>query len=204
MLGKRVITATEMLESMITNPRPTRAEISDVANAVYDGTSAVMLSGETAAGKYPELTVQTMAKIVYRTEQSIHYKKRFYATEFTIKNNMDAISHSVCALSIDLDAKAIAVCSISGMTARMVSRFRPPVDIVGVCTDEKTCRKLAMSWGVTPVMSEEVPSIEVLFYTTKNLVSKALGLSEGDKIIITGGSITGQTGATNTIRIETV
>ncbi len=204
MLGKRVITATEMLESMITNPRPTRAEISDVANAVYDGTSAVMLSGETAAGKYPELTVQTMSKIVLRTEQSIHYKKRFYTTEFTIKNNMDAISHSACALAMDLEAKAIAVCSISGMTARMVSRFRPPVDIVGVCTDERTCRKLALSWGVTPIMSEEVPSIDVLFYTTKNLVKKTLELQEGDKIIITGGSVISQTGATNTIRIETI
>lgn len=204
MLGKRVITATEMLESMITNPRPTRAEISDVANAVYDGTSAVMLSGETAAGRYPELTVQTMAKIVLRTEQNIHYKKRFYSTEFTIKNSMDAISHSACALAMDLDARAIAVCSISGMTARMVSRFRPPVDIIGVCTDERTCRKLALSWGVTPVMSPKVPSIEVLFYTTKNIVSSTLGLSEGDKIIVTGGSATGQSGATNTIRIETI
>lgn len=204
MLGKRVITATEMLESMITNPRPTRAEISDVANAVYDGTSAVMLSGETAAGKYPELTVQTMSKIVLRTEQSIHYKKRFYSTEFQIKNSMDAVSHSACALAVDLEAKAIAVCSISGMTARMVSRFRPPVDIVGVCVNEKTCRKLSLSWGVTPVMSQQVPSIEVLFYTTKNIVKETLGLCDGDSIIITGGLITGQTGATNTIRIETI
>lgn len=204
MLGKRVITATEMLESMISNPRPTRVEISDVANAVYDGTSAVMLSGETAAGKYPELTVETMAKIVLRTEQSIHFKKRFYTTDFTIKNSMDAISHSACALAVDLEAKAIAVCSISGMTARMVSRFRPPVDIVGVCVNEKTCRKLSLSWGVTPVMSPQVPSIEVLFYTTKNIVKETLGLKEGDNIIITGGSTTGQTGATNTIRIDTI
>lgn len=204
MLGKRVITATEMLESMITNPRPTRAEISDVANAVYDGTSAVMLSGETAAGKYPELTVQTMDKIVLRTEESIHYKKRFYSKEFIIKNNMDAISHSACTLAMDLDVKAIAVCSISGMTARMVSRFRPPVDIIGVCTDEKTCRKLALNWGVTPVMSPEVPSMEVLFYTTKNIICEKFDFAEGDKIIVTGGPVAGQSGTTNTIRIETI
>lgn len=133
-----------------------------------------------------------------------HELPRENSDDFVIKNNMDAISHSACALAMDLDAKAIAVCSISGMTARMVSRFRPPVDIVGVCTNERTCRKLALSWGVTPVMFEEVPSIEVLFYTTKNIVKKVLGLQEGDKIIVTGGSTTGQTGATNTIRIENI
>ena len=204
MLGKRVITATEMLESMITNPRPTRAEISDVANAVYDGTSAVMLSGETAAGKHPVLTVETMARIVYRTEQNIHYAKRFHSREFHIKNSMDAISHSVCGMSIDLDAKAIVVCSMSGMTARMVSRFRSPVDIIGLCVNEKTWRKLALSWGVIPVMSEVFPSIEVLFFTAKRIAAKELQLQAGDKIIITGGSVTGQSGNTNTIRIETI
>ena len=204
MLGKRVITATEMLESMITNPRPTRAEISDVANAVYDGTSAVMLSGETAAGKHPVLTVETMARIVYQTEQNIHYAKRFHQKEFRIKNNMDAISHSVCGMSIDLDAKAIVVCSLSGKTSRMVSRFRPPVDIIGLCVNEKTWRKLALSWGVIPVMSEVMPSIEVLFYTAKRAAVATLGLEAGDRIIITGGSVIGQSGTTNTIRIETV
>ena len=204
MMGKRVITATEMLESMIVNPRPTRAEISDVANAVYDGTSAVMLSGETAAGKYPAQTVETMSKILRRTEETIRYREQFYKTDFIIKNHMDAISHSACALSMDLDAKAIVVCSISGMTARMVSRFRPPVVIVGLCTDEKTCRKLSLSWGVMPVIAEEVPSIDVLFYTAKNKVRETLGLQKGDTVIITGGSTTGQSGCTNTIRIETI
>jgi pyruvate kinase len=189
---------------MITNPRPTRAEISDVANAVYDGTSAVMLSGETAAGKHPVLTVETMARIVYQTEQNIHYAKRFHQKEFRIKNNMDAISHSVCGMSIDLDAKAIVVCSLSGKTSRMVSRFRPPVDIIGLCVNEKTWRKLALSWGVIPVMSEVMPSIEVLFYTAKRAAVATLGLETGDRIIITGGSVIGQSGTTNTIRIETV
>ena len=123
LLGKRVITATEMLESMIHNARPTRAEISDVANAVYDGTSAIMLSGETAAGKYPVLTVKTMARIAEHTEKNIHYAKRFAKSEFKIKNTVDAISHATCSMAMDIGAKAIVVCTLSGMTARMVSRL---------------------------------------------------------------------------------
>ena len=122
LLGKRVVTATEMLESMIQNPRPTRAEISDVANAVYDGTSAIMLSGESAAGKYPVEAVATMAQIAERTEQHTSYRERFYKTEFKIRNNLDAISHATCAMAIDVDAKGIVVCSVSGKTAGMVSR----------------------------------------------------------------------------------
>ena len=202
MLGVRVITATEMLESMITNPRPTRAEISDVANAVYDGTSAIMLSGETAAGKNPVLAVATMAKIAEHTEQNIHYEKRFRFRTFLIKNILDAISHATCGMAIDIEAKAIVVCSLSGKTARMVSRFRPPVDIVGLTTDEKIWRKLALSWGVVPMMCEELPSTEVLFYTAKKLVKPALNLQKGDRIIITGGNTNGQSGNTDLIKIE--
>ena len=204
LLGKRVITATEMLESMITNPRPTRAEISDVANAVYDGTSAVMLSGETAAGKHPVLTVRTMAGIAAEAEKNINYVRRFLNSEFRIKNDMDAISHAVCGMSIDIGAKAIVVCSLSGKTARMVSRFRSPVDIIGLCVNEKTYRCLALSWGVTPVMSELYPSIEVLFYKAKSIAQETLSLSSGDKVLITGGMTNGISGNTNTIRIETV
>ncbi|MGI6173238.1 MAG: pyruvate kinase [Christensenellales bacterium] len=203
-LGKRVITATEMLESMISNPRPTRAEISDVANAVYDGTSAVMLSGETAVGKYPALTAATMAKIVTETEKNIHYRKRFYATDFKIKSNIDAVSRSACTLAMDIDAKAISVCSMSGTTARLVSRFRPPIDIVGICTDERVYRQLALAWGVIPVMSEKMPSIEVLFYNAMRLTKRLLSLQKGDNIIVTGGQMTGAPGHTNTIRIETI
>lgn len=204
MLGKRVITATEMLESMIYNVRPTRAEISDVANAVYDGTSAIMLSGETAAGKYPVQAVRTMARIAENTEKNIHYEKRFLSSEFKIKNTVDAISHATCGMAIDIDAKAIAVCSLSGMTARMVSRFRPPVDIVGLTTSEKTWRKLALSWGVTPQMCENYPSTDVLFYNAQKLTKQVLGLHDGDKIVITGGVTNGKSGNTNLIKVERV
>lgn len=145
LLGKRVITATEMLESMIYNPRPTRAEISDVANAVYDGSSAIMLSGESAAGKYPVQTVQTMASIAEETEKHIDYVKRFKNTGFKIKNLRDAISHATCGMAIDINAKAIVVSSLSGTTVRMVSRFRMPIDIVGIATDKRVWYKLALS-----------------------------------------------------------
>lgn len=203
LLGKRVITATEMLESMITNPRPTRAEISDVANAVYDGTSAIMLSGETAAGKYPVEAVRTMAKIAENTEKNIHYDKRFYKAEFQIRNTVDAISHATCAMAIDLDAEAIVACTLSGMTARMVSRFRSPIDIVGLTTNERTWRKLALSWGVVPAMCEKFTSTEVLFYTAKKIAEDTLNLRRGDNIIITGG-VTGESGNTNLIKIENI
>ena len=202
LLGKRVITATEMLESMIHNPRPTRAEISDVANAVYDGTSAIMLSGETAAGKYPVLAVQTMSNIAEETEKNINYQKRFYTSGFKIKNDTDAISHSICGMSMDINAKAIVVCSISGMTARMVSRFRSPVDIIALSVDDRVYNQLAMSWGVTPVKCEVYPNTDVLFYAAKKLAKDTFSLSSGDNIVITGGSSMGISGSTNTIRIE--
>lgn len=204
LLGRRVITATEMLESMIYNARPTRAEISDVANAVYDGTSAIMLSGETAAGKYPALAVETMSKIAENTEKSIHYNKRFRNAEFNIHNTVDAISHATCGMAIDIGAKAIAVCSLSGMTARMVSRFRSPVDILGVTTNERTWRRLALSWGVVPVMCEQFNSIEVLFYTAKKLAKETFDLETGDRIVITGGITNGESGNTNLIKIESI
>lgn len=204
MLGKRVITATEMLESMIYNPRPTRAEISDVANAVYDGCSAIMLSGETAAGQYPVESVKCMAEIAEYTETQINYTKRFYKNDFKIKNTLDSISHSTCAMAIDVDAKCIVVCSISGMTARMVSRFRCPVDIIGMTTDEKVWRKLALSWGVTPVKEKEFRSMDVMFYYAVENAKKVLNLSQGDNVVITGGMIGGPCGNTNTIKVETV
>ena len=141
LLGRRVITATEMLESMINNPRPTRAEISDVANAVYDGSSAIMLSGESAAGKYPVEAVQTMSQVAEYTEMHINYKERFAKQEFNMRNNLDAISHATCQMAIDVGAKAIVVHSRSGVTARMVSRFRCPIDIIGMTTSERIWRE---------------------------------------------------------------
>lgn len=202
MLGKRVITATEMLETMIYNPRPTRAEISDVANAVYDGTSAIMLSGETAAGKYPVQSVETMAKIAETTESNIKYNKRLHNAEFKIRNAVDAISHSTCGMAIDLDAKVIVACSLSGMTARMVSRFRSPVPIIGLTTNEKTWRKLALSWGVIPAICEKFTSTDVLFYTAKKIAKETLSLNKGDRIVITGGDTNGQSGNTSLIKVE--
>ena len=204
LLGKRVITATEMLESMINNPRPTRAEISDVANAVYDGSSAVMLSGETAAGKYPVLAVKNMAEIALFTEQGIDYKNWFKTTDYKIQNNLDAISHATCAMAIDVSAKCIVVNSRSGRTARMVSRFRSPSDIIGMTTDERAFRKLNLSWGVLPVLSEEYNSIEVVFYQAFKAAVKTLSLKKGDNVVLTGGVINGPAGNTNTIKVETV
>ena len=204
LLGKRVITATEMLESMIYNPRPTRAEISDVANAVYDGTSAIMLSGETAAGKYPVETVKAMSKIAEHTEENIHYKKRFFSNSFKIKDTVDAVSHATCAMAMDIDAKAIVVCSLSGKTARMVSRFRPPMNVMGLTTNEKTYRKLAMSWGVLPKMCDKFDSTDVLFYSAKNMAINEFSLTDGDHIVITGGMTNGISGNTNTIKVENV
>ena len=204
LLGKRVVTATEMLESMIQNPRPTRAEISDVANAVYDGTSAIMLSGESAAGKYPVEAVATMAQIAERTEQHTSYRERFYKTEFKIRNNLDAISHATCAMAIDVDAKGIVVCSVSGKTAGMVSRYRCPTDIVGMTTDEKVWRRLSLSWGVTPVLADEYSSMDVMFYNGLANAKKYLGLKEGDTVVLTGGPINGKRGNTNTIKVEVI
>lgn len=204
LLGKRVITATEMLESMITSPRPTRAEVSDVANAVYDGTSAIMLSGETAAGKYPEQAVRMMSSIAVAAEEEIHYDKRFHNYHFEMKNNVDCISHAVCGMAIDVHAKAIAVCSMSGITVRMVSRFRCPVDIVGITTEEKNYRKLALSWGVTPVLCEKFESTDVLFYYAQKKAEEVFGLNSGDNIVITGGMVNGLSGNTNLIKVATV
>lgn len=204
LLGKRVITATEMLESMIHNPRPTRAEISDVANAVYDGTSAVMLSGESAAGKYPVETVRTMAEIAEETERHIDYAKRFRTNEFVIHDRVDAISHATCGMAIDIGAKVIVVTSMSGMTVRMVSRFRAPTDIVGMATNKRVWYKLSLSWGVLPVLSEQFNSTDVLFYHALRAARDTMHLQPGDNVVMTGGITNGKSGNTNLIKIEAV
>ena len=187
LLGKRVITA-----------------ISDVANAVYDGSSAVMLSGESAAGKYPVQAVKTMAEIAEETEKHIDYASRFRASEFKIKNLVDAISHATCGMAIDIDAKAIVVSSMSGMTVRMVSRFRSPTDIIGMATTKEVWYKLALSWGVTPVMSRHFDSTDVLFYHAMLAAQKQMHLKPGDRIVLTGGMTNGKSGNTNLIKVETI
>ena len=201
-MGKRVITATEMLESMIYNPRPTRAEISDVANAVYDGTSAVMLSGETAAGAYPVQSVEAMSKIVNEAENHIEYIQTI--EEFCIKNSSEALSHSAATLAKDLNAKAIVVCTRTGGTARMVSRFRPNINIVGITTDIHAYRKLALSWGVLPALAEEYSSVDILFYFAKQIAVKSGLVKKGDTIVITGGTPNGKSGNSNLINVETI
>ena len=200
--GKRVITATEMLESMIHNPRPTRAEISDVANAVYDGTSAVMLSGETAAGSYPVQSVEAMAKIVANAENHIEYIQTI--ENFVIKNSSEALSHSAATLAKDLNAKAIVVCTRTGGTARMVSRFRPNINIIGITTDIHAYRQLALSWGVLPQLTDEYTSIDILFYFAKQIAKKSGLVKKGDTIVITGGTPNGKSGNSNLINVETI
>lgn len=202
--GKRSITATEMLESMISKPRPTRAEISDVANAVYDGSSAIMLSGETAAGAYPVEAVKAMARIAEQAEANTEYIAYIKDSDYHIKNLAEALSHSACTLAQDIGAKVIVVCTRTGGTARTVSRFRPMIDIIGMTTDERAYRKLALSWGVLPVMSEEFYSVDVLFHYAKRAAINSGLVSKGDKIVLTGGTPNGKSGNSNLINVETI
>jgi len=175
-----------------------------VANAVYEGTSAIMLSGETANGAHPVEAVATMAKIAEYTESKINYEKLFATTEYQINTNLDAISHAVCSMAVDVKAKAIVVNSITGITARMVSRFRSPADILGVTTSERAWRQLNLSWGVTPVLSEEYDSAEVMYYQGLLHAKRVFKLEKGDNVVLTGGRVNGAVGNTNTIKVETV
>ncbi len=200
--GKKVITATQMLESMIHNPRPTRAEISDVANAIYDGTSAIMLSGETAAGKYPVESVKTMAKIAEKTENSIDYRKRFRSSDFKIANIVDAVSHSTCAAAFDLNAKAIITVSQSGYTARKVSRFRPECVIIAATTSEKGYNQLALNWGVLPVRSAVQSSPDEVFRHAATCALNTGVVKQGDLAVLVGSSEVNKSGFSNTMRIE--
>lgn len=202
--GKRSITATEMLESMIKQPRPTRAEISDVANAVYDGSSAIMLSGETAAGAYPVEAVKAMAKIAAQAEANTSYIQHIAEKDYSITRLSEALAHSACTLAQDIGAKVIVVCTRTGGTARTVSRFRPMIDIIGMTTDERAYRKLALSWGVIPVMSEEFYSVDVLFHYAKRAAINTGLVSKGDTIVLTGGTPNGKSGNSNLINVETI
>ena len=200
--GKQVITATQMLESMITNPRPTRAEITDVANAIYDGTSAIMLSGETAAGAHPVESVETMALIAESTEGQIDYVTDFKAASEANKSITNAISHATVTTAHDLGAKAIITVTKSGSTARMISRHRPQSMIIGCTTNEVICRQMSMSWGIVPLMCEEKKSTDELFSHAVEVAVKNGLVSRGDLVVITAGIPLGVSGTTNMLKVE--
>jgi len=202
--GKKVITATQMLESMIHAPKPTRAEISDIANAVFDGTSAIMLSGETAVGDYPLQTLKTMASIASYAESTINYKKNFSALEMEIKNISDAVSHATCAAAMDLNAAAILVVTQSGLTARMISSFRPGPPIIAVTTSKKVFHKLSLSWGVVPALGTMQENTDLLFAHAIDCAKKTGIVKKGDIVVITAGVPVGVSGNTNILKIEHV
>ena len=203
--GKQVITATQMLDSMIKNPRPTRAETADVANAIYDGTSAIMLSGETAAGKYPVESFLMMAKIAERTEQDIDYKKRFFHRDANDNPDItDAICHATCTTAYDLNSKAIIVVTKSGRSAKMISRYRPACDIIGCATSEQVCRQLNMSWGITPVLLDEKNDVFELYDYAIRESQKQKLVDVGDILVFTSGVPIGKSGTTNMIKVEVV
>ena len=203
--GKQVITATQMLESMIKNPRPTRAETTDVANAVYDGTSAIMLSGETAAGAYPGEAVKTMVRIAERTEQDVDYRKRFYqSARETDTDITNAICHASCTTALDLNAKAIVTVTKSGTSARMLSKYRPESDIISCATTEKVCRQLSLTWGVTPIVIKEEKEVFHLFDKAIQAAVKMKLLEAGDLTVITSGVPIGVSGTTNMMKVQVV
>ncbi len=203
--GKQVITATQMLDSMIKNPRPTRAETADVANAIYDGTSAIMLSGETAAGLYPVDALKTMVRIAVRTEADIDYKKRFFSLSRKANPDItDAISHATCTTAHDLNAKAIITVSKSGRTARMVSKYRPACDIFGCTTRENIRRQLNLSWGITPILIQEEQDTFDLFDNAIQVIQDRGLLKQDDLTVITAGVPLGISGTTNIIKVHTV
>lgn len=201
--GKPVITATQMLDSMQRNPRPTRAEASDVANAIFDGTDAIMLSGETAAGKYPVESVQTMSRIAERAEEALEYREIFMKQANAQQNSVtEAISQAVANSALELNAKAIITSTQSGFTARMVSKYRPKSPIIAVTTDEKVMRRLALGWGVLPVKGDNADTTDEMF---ENAVKGAMNtglLSLGDTVVITAGVPVGRAGTTNLIKIH--
>ncbi len=204
--GRQVVTATQMLESMITNPRPTRAETTDVANAIYDGTSAIMLSGETASGKYPVEAVKIMARIAERTEADIDYRKRFFERSLSehAHDITDAISHATCMTAYNLGAKAIITVTKNGGTARMISRFRAGIPIIGCTPDSSTMRQLSMSWNVTPLAVGEEHVTDVLIDHAVDAARRAGYVAPGDLVVVTAGVPLSVSGTTNLIKVQVV
>ncbi|MDD6037712.1 MAG: pyruvate kinase [bacterium] len=203
--GKQVITATQMLDSMMKNPRPTRAEVTDVANAVYDGTSAIMLSGETAAGAYPVESLETMVRIAERTERDIDYRKRFFTLERGANPDItDAICHATCTTALDLGARAILTVTKSGYAARMISRYRPQSDIIACTMSGRVARQLNLSWGIQPIVIEERNHVLDLFNHAVECSKKHGCVKAGDTVVITSGVPLGCSGTTNMIKVATV
>lgn len=200
--GKHVITATQMLDSMIHNPRPTRAEVTDVANAIYDGTTAIMLSGESAAGQYPIEAVKTMARIAERAEQDIDYGARMKRREDGQTLDVTtAISHATCTTAMDLKAAAIITVTMSGFTASMISRFKPECPIIGCSVLPRVCRQLNLMWGVIPIKIEEKETTMGLFdEAAKAALEKGI-VKKGDTVVVTAGVPLGIQGKTNMIRV---
>lgn len=202
--GKIVITATQMLESMVNNPRPTRAESTDVANAIYDGTSAVMLSGETASGKYPVEAVKIMARIAARAEADIDYQKHFFETPKKTYSVTDAITHAACTIAYDLHAAAILAMTKSGQTAELASKFRPEVPIIGCATDGDVLRRLNLCWGVEPMGLPECDTADEMFAMAIEQAKKSGLIHTGDQIVITAGVPLGIPGLTNMLKVTKV
>lgn len=198
---KHVITATQMLDSMMNNPRPTRAEVADVANAVYDGTTAIMLSGETAAGAYPVEAVATMAKIAERTEQDINYDERLKRREAEEYNTTTAISHATCTTAKDLKAAAIITVTISGFTAGMIARYKPSCPIIACSVSPRICRQMNLYWGVTPLWIPRENSADDLFDDAIKAAVEAGYIKKGDTVVLTAGVPLGVPGRTNMIRV---
>lgn len=202
---KIVITATQMLDSMMKNPRPTRAEATDVANAIYDGTSAIMLSGETAAGLYPVESLKTMVRIAERTEADIDLVKRFNNRESLVNPDItNAIAHATCTTAMDLNATAIVTVTKSGKTARMISKYRPACPIIGCSPYENVWRQLNLSWGVLPLMVEEKTNTDDLFEHAIQEAEKKGYVKQGEITVITAGVPLGVSGTTNLIKVHVV
>ncbi|MGN7358149.1 pyruvate kinase [Paenibacillus sp. SAF-054] len=203
--GKPVITATQMLDSMQRNPRPTRAEASDVANAIFDGTDAIMLSGETAAGKYPVESVLTMSRIAEKAESALNYREIFLKQRIAQETTVtEAISQSVAISALDLNAKAIISSTESGHTARMVSKYRPQAPIIAVTTQERTLRRLALTWGVTPVQGKTASSTDEMFENSLKGGLESGLVKQGDLVVITAGVPLGQSGSTNLVKVSQI
>ncbi|MDE6607010.1 MAG: pyruvate kinase [Lachnospiraceae bacterium] len=200
--GKHVITATQMLESMIKNPRPTRAEVTDIANAIYDGTTAIMLSGESAAGLYPVEAVKTMARIAERAEKDIDYKGRLRKRE--LPEDIDTttgISYATCSTAMELKAAAVITVTMSGFTAEMVSRYKPACPVIGCSVNPKVCRQLNLSWGIAPLLMQEAGTEEELFKEAIRVCKEAGYVKTGDRVVLTAGVPLGKSGTTNMIRV---